>query len=119
MTNDQMDLNGLVGKSADGDFLRDMISFAAQRLMELRRTYCHFSDTRYPLQRMAGEVGARGVTSGNRHSRNSILQQAAPPASRVMPGQKSGRFRLERGRSASPFFSRRNWLVRNWASWPT
>ena len=35
MTNDQMDLNALVGKSADGDFLRDMISFAAQRLMEL------------------------------------------------------------------------------------
>ena len=28
MTNDQMDLNALVGKSADGDFLRDMISFA-------------------------------------------------------------------------------------------
>ena len=35
MTKDQMDLNALVGKSADGDFLRDMISFAAQRLMEL------------------------------------------------------------------------------------
>ena len=35
MTKDQMDLNALVGKSAHGDFLRDMISFAAQRLMEL------------------------------------------------------------------------------------
>src|SRR5690606_6375116 len=35
MTKEQMDLNALVGKSADGDFLRDMISFAAQRLMEL------------------------------------------------------------------------------------
>jgi putative transposase len=35
MTKDQMDLNALVGKSADDDFLRDMISFAAQRLMEL------------------------------------------------------------------------------------
>ena len=35
MTNDKMDLHALVGKSADGDFLRDMIGFAAQRLMEL------------------------------------------------------------------------------------
>lgn len=35
MTNDKMDLHALVGKNADGDFLRDMIGFAAQRLMEL------------------------------------------------------------------------------------
>lgn len=35
MTADKMDLHALVGKSADGDFLRDMIGFAAQRLMEL------------------------------------------------------------------------------------
>ena len=35
MTNDMMDVQALVGKSADGDFLRDMIGFAAQRLMEL------------------------------------------------------------------------------------
>lgn len=35
MTNDTMNLQALVGKSADSDFLRDMISFAAQRLMEL------------------------------------------------------------------------------------
>ena len=35
MTADKMDLHTLVGKSADGDFLRDMIGFAAQRLMEL------------------------------------------------------------------------------------
>ena len=35
MTNDKMDLHALVGKTADGDFLRDMIGFGAQRLMEL------------------------------------------------------------------------------------
>src|SRR3546814_19180170 len=35
MTNDKMDLQALVGKTADEDFLREMIGFAAQRLMEL------------------------------------------------------------------------------------
>lgn len=35
MTKDKIDLHALVGKTADGDFLRDMIGFAAQRLMEL------------------------------------------------------------------------------------
>jgi putative transposase len=35
MTDDTMDLQMLLGKSADADFLREMIGFAAQRLMEL------------------------------------------------------------------------------------
>jgi transposase-like protein len=35
MTNDMMDVQALVGKTADGDFLREMIGFAAQRLMDL------------------------------------------------------------------------------------
>src|SRR5579864_280977 len=35
MTKDEMNLHALVGKMADGDFLREMIGCAAQRLMEL------------------------------------------------------------------------------------
>lgn len=35
MTDDTMNVQPLLGKSADADFLREMIGFAAQRLMEL------------------------------------------------------------------------------------
>jgi hypothetical protein len=35
MTEDKMDLQALLGKRADTDFLREMIGFAAERLMEL------------------------------------------------------------------------------------
>ena len=35
MTDEMMGLQNLLGKSADSDFLREMIGFAAQRLMEL------------------------------------------------------------------------------------
>jgi len=35
MTDEMMDLQGLIAKACDGDFLREMIGFAARRLMEL------------------------------------------------------------------------------------
>lgn len=38
MTDDMMSLQSLVEKSADADLLREMIGFAAQRLMELEVT---------------------------------------------------------------------------------
>lgn len=35
MTDEMMSVQALLGKSADADFLREMIGFAAQRLMDL------------------------------------------------------------------------------------
>ena len=35
MTKDKIDLQALLAKSPDADFLREMIGFAAERLMEL------------------------------------------------------------------------------------
>lgn len=49
MTKEMMDVQALLGKSADSDFLREMIGFAAQRLMELE---------------VGGLTGAAGAQSG-------------------------------------------------------
>jgi hypothetical protein len=48
MTEDNMDVQALLGKSADADFLREMIGFAAQRLMGRQASLCSSTPTDLP-----------------------------------------------------------------------
>ncbi|ANM13650.1 UNVERIFIED_ORG: transposase-like protein [Rhizobium aethiopicum] len=60
MTNDMMNVRSLVEKSADADLLREMIGFAAERLMELEvgsATGADFGE-KYPM-RLAQRNGYR------------------------------------------------------------
>jgi hypothetical protein len=46
MTDENMNLRDLLEKTADTDFLREMIGFTAQRLMELEVEKPHWRPTR-------------------------------------------------------------------------
>ena len=61
MTEDKIDLRELLEKSADADLLREMIGFAAQRLMELEvgeRTGAAYGEK--SAERLAQRNGYRG-----------------------------------------------------------
>jgi hypothetical protein len=69
MTNDEIALQGLLEKSSDASLLREMIGFAAQRLMQLE------TDVRYGAahgERSAGDRGTGATRSATRLSSRSL-----------------------------------------------
>jgi len=90
MTKEMMDVQALLGKSADSDFLRQMIGFAAQRPMELEvggLTGAAYSGSVRrsgatpppPVPPPAG-AEARGPTCAPRAAIRSRCPAAIPPA---------------------------------------
>jgi len=63
MTDEIMALRGLMEKSADADFLREMIGFGAQRLMELEVGVAARRWRGGPYRQMAQAAGGKETTS--------------------------------------------------------
>jgi putative transposase len=70
MTTDMMSLRALLEKSSDADLLREMIGFAAQRLMELEVGGLTGSGH--------GELDSRSTFSQNRRPRGTRRSNPSP-----------------------------------------
>ncbi len=84
MTNNMMDLRSLVEKSADADLLREMIGFAAEKLMELEvgaKTGAAYGEK--------NDFGVRTRAVRNRTLRANGMRTYA--ARRSPAGRRSGR----------------------------